>query len=271
VTVLSGGVLDARVVPVGPAPVLAARALSVGYGGQAVLGDIDLTIAAGERVAVLGRNGSGKSTLLRALAGVAPPLGGQLRWSGAPLPSGPGRVRQVGVLFQGEPRAPFTVRELVTLGLALDAPPSLAARRLVDAALVRFGLRELAERPCPSLSGGEWQRAALARALVAEPRLLVLDEPVAHLDLGWRADLAAALERLRGVVAVVMATHDLDAAAACDRVLLLSDGRASCQPPRQALTPAALARALGIRVQRHDPADGGPPLYRVLGRAEGAA
>jgi iron complex transport system ATP-binding protein len=252
----------ARVAPV------EAVGLSVGRGARCVLVDVDLAIAAGERVALVGPNGSGKTTLLRALAGLGGVLAGDLRWNGGALPSGAARVTQVGVLFQGEPAAPFSVRELVALGLGLDGPPSRREVVQVDASLERLDLAALSGRWCGQLSGGEWQRAAVARALVGDPALLLLDEPTNHLDPARRAALLDLLARLRGHVAVVLATHDLDCAAACDRVALLANGRIrALGPPASVLTPDRLAEFLGVRVRRLDDPHGGPPFLRIEGTA----
>jgi iron complex transport system ATP-binding protein len=255
------------------APAIHATGVAVGRAGPPVLARIDLAVAAGERIALVGANGSGKTTLLRALAGLDLPLAGTIRWSGQPLPRGSRRVQAVGVLFQGEPAARFTVRELVTLGLGLDEPPSRAARLQVDAALAQAALTGLADRSCATLSGGEAQRALVARAMVAEPRAMVLDEPTNHLDPAGRAMIHALLDRLRGRVAVVIATHELELAATCDRVVLLhAGGVAALGAPADVLTPARLAAALGVHVRRLDDPDGGPPLFRVVGPcAEGAA
>jgi iron complex transport system ATP-binding protein len=247
-------------------PAVAAAGLAVGRAGVPVLERIELIVAPGERIALVGGNGSGKTTLLRVLAGLDAPLAGVLRWTGQPLPRGARRVQTVGVLFQGEPASRYTVRELVTLGLALDGPPSAAAQRQVDAAIARAALGGLADRPCATLSGGEAQRALLARALVAGPRVLVLDEPTNHLDPAGRAMVYAVLDRLRGSVAVIVATHDLELAASCDRVALLHGGRiAALGAAGDVLTPARLAAALGVVVRRLEDPDGGPPMFRVVG------
>jgi iron complex transport system ATP-binding protein len=241
-----------------------ARGLSVGRGEAVVLAAVDLVVGEGECLALVGANGSGKTTLLRALAGLDHPRAGELRWAGGALPEGRARVGQVGVLFQGEPPAPFTVREQVALGLGLDGPPSPAQQRLVDEALALLDLQAVAGRACAGLSGGEWQRAAVARAMAAGPRLLLLDEPTSQLDPARRAGLLALLGRLRGRVAVVLATHDLDCASACDRVALLGGGRiAALGPPAAVLTPALLGEALGVRVRRLDDPRGGRPFLRV--------
>ena len=245
---------------------LQTRGLAVGRDGRVVLRDIDLTVAAGERLALVGANGCGKTTLLRALAGLDPPLAGVIEWAGGPLPPGPDRVGKVGVLFQGEPAAPFSVQGVVALGLGLDGPPSPQALARVGAALGRFALGGLSHRPCTQLSGGEWQRTALARALVAEPRLLLLDEPTSHLDPARRTALRALLDGLRGQIAVVLATHDLDCAATCDRVALLGHGRLlAVGPPTAVLTPENVSESLGVRLRRLDDPLGGPPFLRVEG------
>jgi iron complex transport system ATP-binding protein len=245
-----------------------ARGLSVGRGARPVLSGIDLAVFPGERLALVGPNGSGKTTLLRALGGLDRVLAGEIRWNGGALPSGSARVSTVGLLFQGEPAAPFPVREMVALGLGLDGPPSGRHRQRVEATLDRLDLGALASRPCGQLSGGEWQRAAVARALVADPALLLLDEPTSHLDPARRAALHDLLARLHGRVAVVLATHDLDCAAACDRVALLAGGGlAALGPPDAVLTPERLAGSLGVRVRRLDDPQGGPPFLRVEGAA----
>src|SRR6185436_3252556 len=115
--------------------VLEASRLAVGWNDRLVLRDVDLAVHAGERLALLGSNGSGKTTLLRALGGLSRPLAGEVRWRGGPLPRGAARASVVGLVFQAEPPPHFTVRELVTLGLGLDGPPSVAQAKRVSAVL----------------------------------------------------------------------------------------------------------------------------------------
>jgi iron complex transport system ATP-binding protein len=274
-----------------PAPAVALAAtvrravgLSVGPGATAVLRGIDLEIVGGQSLAIVGANGSGKTTVLRALAGLLAPLAGELTWpAGAP-------AHGMGVLLpQDEPVAPFSVRELVTLGLGRDGPPSPAERVRVDGALGELGLTAVAERGCREISGGEWQRARLARALVARPSLVLFDEPTNHLDpagrawlVGWclapspvPSPVLGGGPRERGSdpgqagageipTALVLATHDLDLAARCDQVLLLASGTAIASgAPAEVLTPALLTRAFEIPFRRHFLPGDPVPLLRA--------
>jgi sulfonate transport system ATP-binding protein len=186
------------------------------FGGRRVLDGLDLTVAPGEFVALLGRSGSGKSTLLRVLAG----LDGTDEEGIAGTVEVPGSVA---VAFQ-EPRLLWrSVRDNVRLGLQRDDPAEAA-----DRALAEVGLTERADAWPLTLSGGEAQRASLARALVREPDLLLLDEPFGALDALTRIamhDLVLTLwDRHRP--GILLVTHDVDEAIAlADRVLVLDDGR----------------------------------------------
>jgi sulfonate transport system ATP-binding protein len=189
------------------------RGLSKTFGSRDVLGALDLDIAPGEFVAMIGRSGSGKSTLLRALAGLDRDYGGSL--------SVPGPVA---VAFQ-EPRlVPWKkVLANVALGLRVRSPQAVASK-----ALEEVGLTERAAAWPLTLSGGEAQRASLARALVREPSLLLLDEPFSALDALTRMAMHRLVLSLwsRHKPAVLLVTHDVDEALAlADRVLVLGDGR----------------------------------------------
>ena len=194
-------------------PVASVRGLSRSFGGRPVLDHLDLDIAPGEFIALIGRSGSGKSTLLRALAGLDREVTGELRVTGP-----------TAMAFQ-EPRlVPWKrVGANVSLGLRSDDPKA-AAR----AALAEVGLTERAGAWPLTLSGGEAQRASLARALVREPRLLLLDEPFSALDALTRIAMHRLVLGLwtRHQPAVLLVTHDVDEALAlADRVLVLTDGR----------------------------------------------
>ena len=206
-----------------------------GYRGTAVTPALDLEIAAGECVALLGVNGAGKSTLLRAVLGLADVVEGELHVLAAPVGYVPQR-------HTGAPGVPATVREVVAAGRLLQRGPLArwrAAqrredRRAVAAALHDVGLGELADTPFGLLSGGQQRRALLARALASGARLLLLDEPTAGVDAASQHLLVAALRRVvRGGAAVLVVTHELDAVApALTRSLTLT---------RAGLEPAPLA------------------------------
>lgn len=190
-----------------------ASGLTRAFGERRILDDLDLEIAPGEFVALIGRSGSGKSTLLRALAGLDRDLAGELTVNGT-----------VAVAFQ-EPRLlPWKrVWANVCLGLRADDPRSVA-----DAALAEVDLTERAGAWPLTLSGGEAQRASLARALVREPTLLLLDEPFSALDALTRIAMHRLVLRLwaHHGPAVLLVTHDVDEAIAlADRVLVLSGGQ----------------------------------------------
>jgi sulfonate transport system ATP-binding protein len=200
--------------PGGPGgPAARVRGLSRAFGGRVVLDGVDLDIAPGEFVAMLGVSGTGKSTLLRALAGLDREVTGEL--------SVPGPVA---VAFQ-EPRLLPWRRVLANVALGLRVPDAGA---VAGRALEEVGLTERAGAWPLTLSGGEAQRAALARALVREPSLLLLDEPFSALDALTRIAMHRLVLRLweRHRPAVLLVTHDVDEALIlADRVLVLASGR----------------------------------------------
>jgi molybdate transport system ATP-binding protein len=203
------------------------------------LGLLDLSVRIeardGETVAVLGPNGAGKSTLLRALAGIAPLEGGHIVVDGTTVddPATDCYVvpeqRSVGVVFQDYLLFPhLSVLENVAFGLRSRGVPRNRARAQAREWLERLGIADRADARPATLSGGLQQRVALARALVTEPRLLLLDEPLAALDVGTRTDLRRELRTLLGSSpgARVLVTHDLlDAVALADRLVVLERGR----------------------------------------------
>jgi tungstate transport system ATP-binding protein len=204
------------------------EALAQRYGGRAVLEIDRLEITAGEALCLVGPTGAGKSTLLRLLAGLERPAAGTLRFGDHPLDSRALPLeaqRRVTLVFQRPLLLAGTVRANVEYGLRLRGLGRQPAR--VRAALDRLGLGPLAPRPARSLSGGETQLVALARALVLEPEVLLLDEPTAHLDPA-RVALVEEVVRdaHRGGATVIWATHNLfQARRVAGRVALLLDGR----------------------------------------------
>jgi molybdate transport system ATP-binding protein len=208
-------------------------AVAVRRGALAV--DLALDVAEGEVLAVLGPNGAGKSTLLRVLAGLLPPDGGRVIVDGAvwdDVAAGvhlPAHRRALGMVFQDNLLFPhLSVLDNVAFGLRTRGVRTAAAREVAAEWLTRVGLDGLGGRRPGQLSGGQAQRAALARALVWDPALLLLAEPLSALDartrLAVRAELRRHLAEFRG--GTVLVTHDpVDAMALADRVVVVEEGR----------------------------------------------
>lgn len=211
--------------------VLALDGVAVEAGGRRILDLELLAVGEGEIVAVLGPTGAGKSTLLRVAHLLERPARGTVRWRGQPVrwPAPLELRRRIAMAFQEPLLFAGTVADNVGYGLEVRGVKAAERRRRVAALLEQFGIAQLAERRPRELSGGEAQRAALARALAPEPELLLLDEPLASLDepirLRLRADLVSVLRR-RGV-SCLWVTHDQgEALAVADRVAVLEGGRA---------------------------------------------
>lgn len=214
--------------------VVAASGIVAAYGAREVLHGCDLTIDAGEVVAVVGPNGAGKSTIVRILAGLLRPGAGEVRIRGRRLDTLTRRdiAREVAVVPQAfEPLFPFTVREIVALGRTarLDAfgRGSRDDREAIDRAIDALELAALADRPIDGISGGERQRVVLAMALAQETPVLLLDEPTVHLDPAHQLATIHLVQRLargRGL-AVLAVVHDLNLAALADRIIVIAAGR----------------------------------------------
>lgn len=241
------------------APTLEALGVSVRYGTREALRGVDARVAPGEMLGVIGPNGSGKSTLVRVLAGVRAPDGGEVRLGGRPLRAIPRRerARTIALVPQETHLSfPVRVRDLVLLGRAPHTGPfgweTAADLRAAHDAMERAAVLDLAERDVTELSGGERQRAVLARALAQEPRVLLLDEPTAFLDLKHAVlllDLVRDLCRTQRL-AVAVVLHDLNLAAMyCDRLLLLDRGAVHASgAPRDVLTYADLCAVYGTEL-----------------------
>jgi iron complex transport system ATP-binding protein len=228
---------------------LVARALSVSYGGRTVLHGVDLELAPGQLIALLGPNGSGKSTLLRGVAGLLPHRG-SVSLAGRPRVS-----QRIGYMPQDtSATAALTVTEAVLLGRVERlswrvSDDDLAA---VESVLQRLGITGLASRGLGELSGGQRQLVFLAQALVAEPSVLLLDEPISALDLRHQLEVMETVRALtleRGLVTLVV-LHDLNAAVRhADGVLLLHEGRVVASgPPDDVMTVAHLRRVFEVDV-----------------------
>jgi iron complex transport system ATP-binding protein len=251
-------------------PLVVAERVSFAYGRHPALSEVSFVARAGELVALLGPNGAGKSTLLRLAAGLLTPAAGTVRVAGLPAHSAPRRaLARVFALVPQEPRAPwpFTVREAVMMGraprqglLGVAGPFDHGA---VAGALRACDLEHLADRRLDALSGGERRRVFFARALAQEPRVLLLDEPTAFLDLAHQvAAMEMARVAARAGICVVAVLHDLNlAAAAADRLVVLSRGRVVADgSPGEVLTAERVAEVWGVAVWRGENGATGAPL-----------
>jgi iron complex transport system ATP-binding protein len=249
-------------------PRLDVAGVAVRLGPRAVLAGVDLEVAAGEVVGLLGRNGAGKTTLLRVACGALAPDAGQVRLEGRALDSIDRRERaRIAALVPQDAQLafPFSVAEVVLMGrtphlgwLGFEGAHDLDVAR---AAMARMGIAALADRSVLTLSGGERQLAMVARALAQEPRLLLLDEPTAFLDLRHRLEVLTVVRELAAAgTSALVVSHDLGVAARfCDRLVLLGDGRVLASgPPRAVLTPDLLRAAFGIEVELGFASDGVP-------------
>lgn len=235
-------------------PVLLAQDVRVDLGGHRVLDGVDVSIDSGQLVGLIGANGAGKTTLLRALLGLQrPTTGAVVRGDGRRGPAGLGYLPQKVAL---DADTPLRVRDVVQLGIdggRLGIPLRRAAdRRRVEDALHAVGALHLADRRVGELSGGQQQRVLIAHALVAEPAVLLLDEPLANLDPANATDVIALLARIRRErgVAVVLTAHEITTLLpVLDRVVYLAGGRAVTGTPEEVVRPEVLTRLYGRPIQ----------------------
>ncbi len=204
-------------------------AVTVTYDGQPAVSEASVTVPDGAVLAVLGPSGCGKSTLLRAVAGLEPVTEGRIRWDGHDLASTPTHRRGFALMFQdGQLFDHLSVARNVAYALRLRRVAAREREQRVGELLELVGLGGYAARMPATLSGGERQRVALARSLAAQPRLLLLDEPLSALDAGLRERLAGDLaEILRAAgTTTVLVTHDHEEAfAVADRLVVMREGR----------------------------------------------
>jgi cobalamin transport system ATP-binding protein len=227
------------------------------------LSDVGLHIDARTLCGIVGPNGAGKTTLLRAVAGVIKPTRGEVAINGRSLHEMPPAVRaRVLALLPQRPIVPsgITVREAVAWGrmpyLGRFGRPTLGDLAVVDEALTRAGAGHLSDRSVDSLSGGEYQRAAIARSLAQTPSVLLADEPTVHLDLGHQLEIMELLRNLAAEGLIVLAVlHDLNLAARyADQLIMLHRGRViAAGRPEEVLEPDRIAHAYGalVSVEKH--------------------
>lgn len=241
--------------------------VTVAVGSVEICSDVSLQVESGQIVGIVGPNGSGKTTLLRAAYRMLRPVLGRVivgeddLWELQPLEA----ARRIAVVVQ-EPRTDFefTVREVFAMGRSpyqtAFARESTRDRQRIDDALAQVGIAVLATRSFSTLSGGEKQRALIARCLVQEARVLILDEPTNHLDIRYQLEV---LDLVRGVgVTTLISIHDVNLAAEyCDFIVVLQGGRVQAAgPAAEVLIPEVLEPVFGVRVERVA-RQGGRDLY----------
>ena len=248
----------------GATVVLDVRSAAFGYAGRAVVSDIDLTVRAGESLALLGPNGCGKSTLVKGLLGLTEHLAGDVLVLGRPLAS-LGRRDRIGYVPQRHTLSSSvvaTVGEVVMIGrlahLGLWGRPARRDREIVEESLDAVGLTGMSATDVTHLSGGQQRRVLVARALAAQPRILVMDEPTAGVDEANQRILGATIRRLtQGGVAVLTVTHELDALApVVGRAIAMRGGRIVADGP-----PAEVTAGMSVGHHHHHlPAPGAVPV-----------
>jgi iron complex transport system ATP-binding protein len=238
---------------------IAAEGIRMQRGGRAILDDITVSAGAGEFVAVIGPNGAGKSTLLSVLAGLVPPDGGEVRLDARALPDyAPKELARLRAFLPQNPRCewPLPVHRLVGLGLMPMLPafgdfsPDDNAR--IERALMACDLATQRDQPVTTLSGGELARTMLARAMVADPAMLIVDEPLTGLDPRHAQDAARRLQQLatgQGKL-VIASIHDLNMVLRCaNRVWALRDGRLIADgAPAEVIQPSLLREIFDVEV-----------------------
>lgn len=237
-----------------PGEVLAVEGLGVRLSGRVILDDVSFTVRAGELTGLIGSNGAGKTTLLRSILGLQAPGTGTVRVA----PAAHGRGVSIGYVPQKialDPDIPVRARDLVALGIdghRLGVPlPSKSRRAVVDEMLEAVGASAFADARVGNLSGGEQQRVLIAHALVRRPRLLLLDEPLANLDIHSEFEIVSLLERLTAdqSIAVLISAHDMNPLLpVMDRIVYLAGGRAVSGTTDEVVRTEVLSKLYGQHV-----------------------
>lgn len=235
------------------APALEVAGVSVELGGRRILDDVSFALAPGDLTGLIGSNGAGKTTLLRVILGLLDPNRGSVTVAGA---AGGRSIGYVPQKFLLDPDMPMRGRDLVALGIdghRLGVPlPSRARRERVQKMLAAVDAERFADARVGRLSGGEQQRILIAHALISQPRLLLLDEPLANLDLRSAREVVDLLARIAREqrIAVLISAHEMNALLpVMDRVVYLADGRAACGTADEVVRSEVLSRLYGHRVE----------------------
>lgn len=248
--------------------------LSVAYQDRLALKHVDVHVPAGQTMAVLGPNGAGKSTLVKAAMGLVPTLTGQVRFFGTSLDAARRRVAYMPQAAEVDWGFPTTVRDVVTMGtygsLGWFRRPGRRERDAVDAALEAAGITDLADRQISHLSGGQKQRAFVARTLVQDPDLYIMDEPFAGVDVASEQAITQVLVGLRDAgKTVVVVHHDLATVRRfCTWATILNQGElVACGPLEESFTHDNLHRAYGLTEEALGAGHPGDRPHAGLGEA----
>ncbi len=229
--------------------------IGVRLGGREILRDVSFGIRPGEFTGLIGPNGAGKTTLLRVILGLQPVTTGSVLIDGAPRAARESSIGYVPQKLAIEPDMPLRVRDVVSLGL--DGHkfglrlPSRARRELVGDMIAAVGAQRYADARIGELSGGEQQRVMIAHALISRPRLLLLDEPLANLDLSSEQGIVSVLARLARAegVAVLLSAHDMNPLMpVMDRIVYVAAGRVAVGSTDEVVQPEVLSRLYGQHV-----------------------
>jgi zinc/manganese transport system ATP-binding protein len=242
-------------------PLLTLDGIGVRLGGRQVLSDVTFSLEKGDFTGIIGPNGAGKTTLLRVILGLIEPSGGRVLVDGEPLHrktlhnknrAAIGYVPQKLVIDQD---MPLRARDVVSLGLDGHRLgfgfPSRQRRELVDAALADVGADGYADARVGELSGGEQQRVLVAHALISRPKLLLLDEPLANLDLRSEQEIVTVLGKLarEHEISVLLSAHDMNPLlAVMDRIVYVANGQAASGPTDEVVTSEGLTKLYGHHV-----------------------
>jgi zinc/manganese transport system ATP-binding protein len=242
-------------------PLLTLDGIGVRLGGRQVLSDVTFSLEKGDFTGIIGPNGAGKTTLLRVILGLIEPSGGRVLVDGEPLHrktlhnknrAAIGYVPQKLVIDQD---LPLRARDVVSLGLDGHRLgfgfPSRQRRELVDAALADVGADGYADARVGELSGGEQQRVLVAHALISRPKLLLLDEPLANLDLRSGQEIVTVLGKLarEHEISVLLSAHDMNPLlAVMDRIVYVANGQAASGPTDEVVTSEGLSKLYGHHV-----------------------
>jgi zinc/manganese transport system ATP-binding protein len=238
-----------------PDQVLSVEDVHVRLGGREVLDGVSFDLRAGEFTGLIGSNGAGKTTLFRVILGLQPASAGRVLIEGRPRSRRNPLIGYVPQKFLLDPDTPLRARDLVALGIDAHkfgiAPPSRTRRALVEEMLAAVDAERFADARVGLLSGGEQQRVLIAHALVARPRLLLLDEPLANLDLASGDEVVSLLARIAGEqrIALLISAHEMNPLLpVMDRVVYLAAGRAASGRTEEVVRSDVLSRLYGHHV-----------------------